>query len=148
MEFFTSLTAYHWIALALILLTAEMLGAAGFLLGASAAAFGMAALLWVVPDLQVVTQLLIYSVAAIVLTLVYFQLFRDAQAPTRPLLNKRAQRLLGHQFELTEDVHLGQGKVQIGDTLWRVETDSPLSRGTLVEVIDINRMVLVIAAKP
>ena len=44
MEILTNITAYHWIALALILLTAEMLGASGFLLGAAAAAFGMGAL--------------------------------------------------------------------------------------------------------
>ena len=67
--------------------------------------------------------------------------------PARPLLNKRAQRLIGHQFKLEEDIELGEGKVQIGDTFWQVKASEPLRKGTLVEVVDTHRMALVIAAK-
>ena len=45
MEIFTTITAYHWLALGLILLTAEVLGTAGFLLGAAVAALGMGVVL-------------------------------------------------------------------------------------------------------
>ena len=148
MEFFTTLTAYHWLALGLILLTAEVLGTAGFLLGAAVAALGMGVVLWLVPDMSIGLQLVIYVAVALVATLVYFQLFRDAQAePARPLLNKRAKRLVGHQFKLEIDLELGDGKVQIGDTLWHVKSDTPLNKGTLVEVIDTERMQLIIAAR-
>ena len=147
MEFFTNITAYHWVALALILLTAEMLGASGFLLGAAAAAFGMGALVWLIPDLSGAAQVTIYAIGAIIATILYFQLFRDAQQhPARPMLNKRAKRLIGHQFELTEDIELGTARIQIGDTMWKVQSDTPLTKGTKVEVIDTNRMSLVIAA--
>ncbi len=148
MEMFTSLTPYHWIALGLLLLTAEMLGASGFLLGAAAAAFGLAVIAWFVPDLAVAWQLTTYAIAAVVATIVYFQLFRDAQAePARPLLNKRANRLVGHRFKLEEDIELGSGRVQIGDTMWKVESETPLEAGTLVEVVGTRRMALVIAAR-
>jgi membrane protein implicated in regulation of membrane protease activity len=148
MEIFTEITAYHWVALGLILLTAEMLGASGFLLGAAAAAFAMGVVAWIVPGLSIPIQLAIYGAGATVLTIVYFQLFRDAQKkPARPLLNKRAKRLIGHQFKLDKAVELGSAKVQIGDTLWTVESEEELTEGTLVEVIDTHRMSLKIAAK-
>ena len=148
MEIFTSLTPYHWVALGLILLTAEMLGASGFLLGAAAAAFGMAVFNWLIPDASVFLQLVVYAGGATVLTLVYFQLFRDGQRePARPLLNKRARRLVGHQFHLEDDLTLGSAKVQIGDTMWTIESDAPITAGTLVEVTDTNRMSLVVTAK-
>lgn len=148
MDMFTTVTAYHWIALGLILLCAEMLGAAGFLLGAAAAALGMGVILWLMPDLSLTWQLIIYSISAVAATVIYFQLFRDAQKHQgRPLLNKRAQRLVGHQFKLPDDIELGTAKVQIGDTLWKVRCDGPLTKGTLVEVIDAKRMSLIIAAK-
>ena len=147
MEILTNITAYHWIALALILLTAEMLGASGFLLGAAAAAFGMGALVWMFPNMGIAMQFTVYAIGAIIATILYFQLFRDAQAqPARPLLNKRARRLVGHQFELEEDVDLGTTRIQIGDTMWKVESEQPIAKGTRVEVVDTNRMSLVIAA--
>ncbi len=143
-----SVTPYHWIALGLILLMAEMLGAAGFLLGAAAAALCMGGVLFLFPDLAIGWQLMYYAFGAVVATALYFQLFRDAQSkPARPLLNKRAQRLVGHQFKLEEDIEFGEGKVQIGDTFWHVTTSEPLQKGTLVEVVDTHRMALVIAAK-
>lgn len=148
MDIFNPITAYHWIALGLLLLTAEVLGTAGFLLGAAVAALGMGIALWLVPDMTLGMQIVGYVIGAVAATILYFQLFRDAQAqPARPLLNKRARRLVGHQFKLDEDIELGEGKVQIGDTIWQVRTDSPLSKGTLVEVVDTQRMLLLIAAK-
>ncbi len=148
MDMFTNITAYHWLALGLLLLIGEVLGTAGFLLGAAVAALGMGVVLWLVPELSFGWQLVIYAIAAVAATLLYFQVFRDAQSePARPLLNKRAKRLVGHQFKLEEDIELGEGKVQIGDTLWHVKSESPLTKGTLVEVVDTDRMQLVIAAK-
>ena len=148
MELFSQLTPYHWIALGLLLLVAEMLGASGFLLGAAVAALAMGAVTWIAPELSTVWQLTIYAFAAVAATLVYFQLFRDAQdQPARPLLNKRARRLIGHQFKLDDDLELSTGKVQIGDTMWSVEASEPLTKGTLVEVVDVDRMVLMIAPR-
>jgi membrane protein implicated in regulation of membrane protease activity len=148
MDIFNPITAYHWIALGLLLLTAEVLGTAGFLLGAAVAALGMGIGLWLLPDMSVSMQIIGYVIGAVAATVLYFQLFRDAQMqPARPLLNNRARRLVGHQFKLENDIEFGEGKVQIGDTFWQVRTDTPLSKGTLVEVTDTQRMLLVIAAR-
>ncbi len=146
MELFTDITAYHWLALGLILLTAEVLGTAGFLLGAGVAALGMGGVVALVPDLSLGWQIILYAISAMVATVVYFRLFRDAQkSDGAPLLNKRSRRLIGHQFTLEEDLALGVTKVQIGDTLWKVQADKPLVKGTKVEVVDAKRMSLIIA---
>ena len=148
MDFLTDITAYHWFALGLILLIAEMLGASGFLLGAGVAALGMGVVLWMFPDMSGSAQILLFSLSAVAATISYFKVFKDALADQgRPLLNKRAKRLIGHQFELEKDVNLGEAKVQIGDTMWKVVTDQPLSQGTIVEVVDTDRMSLIIVAK-
>ena len=147
MEFLTEVTAYHWFALGLILLTAEVLGTAGFLLGAGIAALGMGVVVALFPSLAVGTQVLLYVLSSAVATAVYFKMFRDDQSAqnVRPFLNKRASRLIGHRFELQDDINLGVTKVQIGDTLWRVKSDVPLTKGTSVEVVSAGRMSLVIA---
>ena len=148
MEIFNAITPYHWAALGLILLTAEMLGAAGFLIGAAVAAFAMAALTFMVGDLGGIAQLTLYSISAIVATTVYFRVFRDAQIAAQPNeLNQVTDRLIGHTFELDQDIGAGNQKIQIGDTLWRVRCDEALPKGALVEVIEARKMSLVIAAK-
>ena len=147
-ELLMTITPFHWLALGLILLAAEMLGAAGFLIGAGIAAIGLGVVVWIFPDLAPSWQVALYAISAVAATIFYFQVFRDSLATQgRPLLNKRAKRLIGHQFELENDIDLGKGKVQIGDTLWSVRTDQQLHKGTIVEVTDTNRMSLIIAAK-
>jgi membrane protein implicated in regulation of membrane protease activity len=147
-ELLTTITPFHWLALGLILLTAEVLGTAGFLIGAGVAALGMGVVVWLFPGLAPGWQIVVYAISAVGATIFYFQVFHDSlEAQGRPLLNKRAKRLIGHQFELADDIELGEGKVQIGDTFWKVTTDKPLTKGTVVEVTDANRMSLVIAAK-
>ena len=80
MDLFNPITAYHWIALGLLLLTAEVLGTAGFLLGAAVAALGMGVALWLVPGMSLDIQIVGYVIGAVAATILYFQLFRDAQA--------------------------------------------------------------------
>ncbi|MEM9620588.1 MAG: NfeD family protein, partial [Pseudomonadota bacterium] len=122
-------------------------GTAGFLLGAGVAALGMGAVLVMAPGLSISWQIVLYAISSVLATIVYFKLFRDAQRVDKaPLLNRRAKRLIGEQFTLSEDIN-GTARVQIGDTMWKVNTDEPLRKGTLVEVIDARRMSLVIAAK-
>jgi membrane protein implicated in regulation of membrane protease activity len=143
MDLFMSLSAVHWFALGLILLAAEALGAAGFLIGAAVAALANGVIVWLFPGLSPGVQLIVFAVGAIVATYVYFQMFRDAQRhDDTPPINERAASLIGHQFELAADVTHGEGRVQIGDTFWKVASDEDLSAGTLVEVEDADNMTL------
>ena len=134
MEWLTEINAYHWIALGLILFAAEALGAAGFLLGTAAAALVVGLLSLVMPGLAIVASLL------------YVKVFRDEQESTPDELNHRAESLVGTEFELTDDLPGGDGRVQIGDTFWHVHADADLARGARVRVVSADTMQLKVAA--
>ena len=146
MEIFTQLTPWHWLALALLLLGAEALGAAGFLLGAAIAAFASAVVVWLFPDLAAGAQLGIFALGAVLATVVWFQLFRDVQDDHDTGLNAGAARLIGTHLVLTSDIPHREGREQIGDTYWKLLTDEPLPEGTEVEVIAADTMHLKVRA--
>ncbi len=146
MELLTQLTAYHWFALGLILLGAEALGAAGFLLGTAVGALANGVLVWLLPELSSGWQLASFSMASILASAVYFQVFRDAQArEDTPPINQRAASLVGHHFTLKEPLNYGKGRVQIGDTFWSVAANQDLSAETSVTVIGVDGMTLEVA---
>ena len=146
MESFLTLTTFHWLVLGLLLLIAEMLGASGFLVGAAVAALAMSALTWAFPEMALGWQICLYAVTSIAATIYYFKVFRKSQLNDEDAgLNQRTHGLIGHQFKLPHDVDANGGKVQIGDTMWKVIPDSALSAGTQVEVVGATEMSLQIA---
>jgi membrane protein implicated in regulation of membrane protease activity len=148
MDILFELTAYHWLALGLILFGAEALGAAGFLLGAGAAALATGLVVWFAPELAPGGQLALFAIASVMATYLYFQVFRQVQDDAdTPLINQRAASLIGHEFALTEDIHHGAGRVQIGDTLWRVQCEGELAAGTEVRISGASDMSLRLTAK-
>ena len=146
MDTILAVNAFHWLALGLLLLAAEALGAAGFLLGAAAAAFSVGLVMLFVPALGLAAQLGLFALAALLGTLVYLKVFRLEQAAQPdPGLNHPAARLVGHEFDLPDGLPGGTGRVQIGDTLWRVEAPGTLDPGTRVRVEDADGMSLRLA---
>ncbi len=148
MEWLNEINAYHWIALGLLLFAAEALGAAGFLLGSAVAALVVGLLSLVMPGLGIAVELALFAVTAVIASLLYIKVFRDEQAATPDALNHRAESLIGKEFELTENLTGGDGRVQIGDTLWHVHADTALIRGARVKVVSADTMQLKVAAVP
>ena len=146
MEWLAEINAYHWIGLGLILFAAEALGAAGFLLGTAAAALVVGLLSLVMPGLGLATELVLFACIAVVASLLYIKAFRDEQEAIPDELNHRAEQLIGKEFELNEDLHGGDGRVQIGDTFWRVHADADLLRGARVRVVSADTMQLKVTA--
>ena len=147
MEFFQQIEVWHWLILALLLLGGEVLGAAGFMLGAVAAALTMSLLLWLDVDLSWQQQISIFAALSLVFSIIYWKRFRRFnQATETPQLNDRAAQLVGRQFTLDQSLVGGQGKQQIGDTLWKVQADSDLAAGTQVKVVAGANMALHIEA--
>ena len=146
MEWLFELSAYHWLVLGLLLLGAEALGAAGFLLGAGIAALATGVVVFIAPELSASLQLILFSVSALVASYLYIGVFRQAQDEAgAPELNQRAAALIGHRFELTDALTDGTGSVQIGDTYWHVSAETELSSGTRVEVVAAEPMKLHLA---
>jgi len=145
MEWLTEINAYHWLALGLLLFAAEALGAAGFLLGTAAAAVVVGVLALMIPGLGIAMELALFAIIAMVASALYLNVFRDEQAANPDPLNHRAESLIGTEFELAEDLPNGNGRVQIGDTFWRVHADGTLAKGARVRVIDADTMHLTVS---
>lgn len=135
-------TFWHWFGVALILLVAEMLGAAGFLLwtGISAALIGL--LLLVFPNIDTSWQLVIFSLVTFAVLYVWWRhLQQRIDTSDQPLLNQRSAQYIGRQTVLVEPLTNGRGTVRIDDSRWQV-TGPELPKGALVKVIGLEDAML------
>ncbi|MDO6562694.1 NfeD family protein [Amphritea sp. 1_MG-2023] len=138
-----TLTQWHWLILGVVLLILEMLGASGFLIGLAVASLVMAGAvaLGVIDSWSY--QLLWFALLGVAFTVLYWRMFRSFNRHTdEPLLNDRAAQLIGRKFVLTQNLDNGQGRVQVGDTLWKAEADTSLTAGIEVEVYASEGMVI------
>ena len=145
MEWLNEISAWHWASFAIILLVLEILGTAGFLIGSSIAAFLMAAIVAISPDINWKWQLAIFSTSAVIFSLIYLKRFANFNENTdQPNLNNRAAQLIGKRCTLNEAIVNGQGRIQISDTFWKISCDSDLQASTQIEIIDFDSMTLIV----
>ncbi|MDP0587792.1 MAG: NfeD family protein [Candidatus Endonucleobacter bathymodioli] len=143
----SSLEPWHWVILFFLLLGVETLGAGGFLLGGATAALVVAGINWLLPSFGWAEQLAIFAALSLILTVAYWYFFQKVyDRDDLPDLNNRGAQLIGRYVELNEDLPYGQGKAQIGDTLWKVKVSSKKSlfKGTFVVVTGCQNMTLLI----
>ncbi|QCR36842.1 NfeD family protein [Nissabacter sp. SGAir0207] len=131
-----------WLTLGGLLLAAEMLGAGGYLLWSGVAAMLTGLLLWLLP-LGWQVQLLAFAL----LTLLtaggwWLWLKRRPGTPAARRLNRRGEQLIGTRATLRAPLHNGYGRLEIGDSSWRIHSDAPLQAGDEVEVIAIDGITL------
>jgi len=72
---------------------------------------------------------------------VYRYLRKHPLESEQPLLNRRADQLIGHSFDLVDPIVNGRGSIHSGDTIWRVEGPE-LPVGTAVKVVGADGSVL------
>ncbi|GAA4648804.1 NfeD family protein [Kistimonas scapharcae] len=138
-----SLQPWHWLILSLVLFALEALGASGFLIGAGIASALMALLLWLFPSLDWGVQLMLFGVGTLAMTVAWWKVFRRYNEQTdHPELNNRAVQMVGRVIVLEQPVSNGQGRIQIGDTFWKVRSEADLEAGTTVVVSGYDGMVL------
>ncbi len=146
-EWLSQLEPWHWLSLGLLLLAAEALGAAGFLLGTAIAAFLVALVNAVAPGLSWQTQTVIFALSAVAFSFAYWKYFKDFNKQSdHEELNQRAATLIGREITLSHSVSGGQGRIQIGDTFWKVYCEQELNEGTKVKVVSADNMTLTIVA--
>ena len=146
MYLFNYLESWHWLTLSFLLLAIETLGAGGFLLGSAGASVLIAAVIWLIPALGWTEQLSLFAIFSIIFTVGYWKLFRkENNKSDYPELNNRASQLIGRVFELDQDLLPGhQKRIQLGDTLWRVQSNKPLWKNSVVEGVGSEDMLLII----
>ena len=133
---------WFWLSLGGLLLAAEMLGASGYLLWSGLSAVLVGLLTWVMPQGWPL-QGTIFAILTIVTALLWWYWLRK-RTLSRPqsMLNQRGQQLVGLRATLTDPVINGFGRVNIGDSSWRVKSEQDLPAGTHVEVIAIDGITL------
>lgn len=145
MEFLSSIQPWHWLIVGFLFLGLEALGTGGFMLGTALAGLLLALVLWLVPELDWAWQLVWFGAASLVFTVAYWKLFRRVNEQSdHSQLNNRAAQLIGRVVEVSEPLPHGQGRVQIGDTLWKVQATESIEAGTQVIVIGADGMTLLI----
>jgi len=130
-----------WACVSLLLMAAEMLAPGAFMLWLGFAAAGVFALLLVAP-LTPIWQAVAFVLLSLVSVTAYWRLFRKS-GPTsdQPLLNRRAEQLVGQVYPLDAAIVDGRGRLKIGDAFWAVEgPDAPVR--TQVRIAAVHGMSL------
>jgi inner membrane protein len=135
-------SGWFWWSLALLLFAIEALAPGVFMIWLGAAAAATAVVLLLV-ELDLAGQWILFSLLALAaVALARRWRRRHAPAPSdQPLLNRRAEQLVGRVFPLATAIRNGRGKVQVGDALWSVEGED-LEAGREVRVIAVDGLVL------
>ena len=131
-----------WGAVALALFAAEALAPGAFMLWLGFAAVAVFLMVVAMPGLSVLAQVAAFVGLAFVSILVYRTWFRTrGRESDQPMLNRRAEQLVGRVVPLDQAIVNGAGRVQIADAFWDVVgPDAPA--GTAVRVIAVDGMTL------
>ncbi|MBP2849166.1 NfeD family protein [Dickeya oryzae] len=133
---------WFWLSLGGLLLAAEMLGAAGYLLWSGVAALLTGILAWLLP-LDWAWQCIAFAVLTVIAALLWWQwLRRRLEKQPSPVLNQRGQQLIGLHTTLSEPLVNGFGRVNIGDSSWRIQAEQDLPAGTVVEITAVEGITL------
>lgn len=132
-----------WAIAALLLFAAEALLPGAFMLWFGFAAAALALVLLAVPGIVLVWQVVLFAVFAVISVGVYLKWFRraDRKDSDQPLLNRRADQLVGSVVMLQAPIVAGRGRIQIADAFWQVE-GADLPAGTRVRVVAVDGMTL------
>ena len=142
---------WNWWILALVLMGLEILapgafflwfGISAFVIGTISLAVGPETGFWIWQT-QVVGFVVLSFVAALFGR--RFMNQRGWNKSDNPMLNARAQQMIGRVGVLIEAISGGQGRVKIGDTTWRV-SGPELPAGVQVKVVSEHSGLLVVEA--
>jgi membrane protein implicated in regulation of membrane protease activity len=135
---------WHWMILGLLLLIIEAFGGAGFMLGAAIGSLLTGCIVWLVGVMPWEGQLMLWAILAFSCSLLYWRFFKASlQASDQPDLNHRKAHFVGRKLTLKTDIDF-EGRIQIGDTFWKVKSDEPLKSGDIIEVMSVNTTTLTI----
>ncbi|QBH00617.1 NfeD family protein [Xanthomonas oryzae] len=133
-----------WAVLALLLIAAETLVPGAFLLWMGIAAAAVCVLVLVLPDIALLVQIVAFVVLSFVSVQVYRTWFRGkGRESDRPLLNRRAEQLIGRRALLDQAIDDGRGRVKVDDAFW-VVAGPDLPAGTPVRIVGVDGMTLLV----
>lgn len=131
-----------WAAVALLLFAAETMAPGAFMLWMGFAATVVFLGVLLVDGVPLLAQVAAFVVLSFISIQIYRTWFRGtARTSDKPLLNRRAEQLVGKVTRLDQPIVGGRGRVKIDDAFWVVDgPDLPV--GTQVRVVAVDGMTL------
>ncbi len=138
--------ALYWVGLGALFFLVEMVTGSGFLLFFGASAFIVAVLPLIFPGIALSTQLIVFSILTVLDALCWKMIlkYRRTQTSDKPLLNKKADQLIGQEVTLKSAITHGTGRISMGDTIWQIKCDEDLPMGATVRIVAMEGAVLVV----
>ena len=135
-----------WAALAVTLFAAEALAPGAFMLWMGIAAAAVFLTVWAIDGMRVLLQVILFVVLSFVSIQVYRTWFRQRARPSdQPLLNRRAEQLIGRVVTLDQAISAGVGRAKVDDAFW-VVAGPDLPQGSTVRVVAVDGMTLKVQA--
>lgn len=142
---------WSWMALGLFLLLLEIIAPGVFLLwiGIAAILVGLISLvLWDAAFWVWQVQVVLFLALSLICVFVGKRFVTSrGEVSDQPLLNRRGDQLIGRTATLTEPIENGRGRVQLGDTMWRV-SGPDLPAGARIRVIKASDADLELLVEP
>ncbi|MFC7048581.1 NfeD family protein [Emcibacter nanhaiensis] len=141
----------HWLwfvaALALIGFEVAMPGVVFMWLAIASAIVGFVVL--AMPDMSWEMQFVVFSVLSVVSVFVGRSYLKKHPLETQDAtLNRRGAQYVGHNYTLVSDMENGEGKIKIGDTLWKVRGEFAGKSGQVVHVTGTDGVILMVSEQP
>ena len=137
-QLMAELGPWNWMVLGIILLGLEIVLPGVFMLwiGIAALIVGAVSLLpWQAAFWGWQIQVLVFLVLSLLSAYAGKKLMgARTQASDQPLLNRRSEQMIGRTATLVEPIRNGHGRIQLGDTFWRV-SGPDLPAGARVRVV-------------
>lgn len=147
MELLNQIEFWYWLIAAVVMIVIEMLLPAAYFLWMGISAFIVGLLLYTIPTMPLLIQVVIFGVLSIV-TLVLYKKHKKLN-PTvndEPNLNRRGEQYVGRIFTLEEPIVNGVGKVKVDDSTWKVKgPDMPA--GMKVRVMSVDGTVFLVESE-
>jgi len=115
---------WHWFALGAVLVGLEIVSTTFYFLWPGVAAAIVGILLYVFPSLGLNGQIILFSVLAVVSTIVWKRYAPESWTSTEPhpTLNRRAAQYEGRRAKVASDFANGRGAILLDDTRWSAVT--------------------------
>jgi membrane protein implicated in regulation of membrane protease activity len=134
---------YTWLAIGLLMAAAEMAIPGVFLIWMAGAALIVGFVTFFFP-IGILVQILIFAALAIAAVFMGRRYLRNNPIePADPMMNRRADRLVGETVVVTQAIAAGSGKVKLGDSEWLAK-GADAQPGTVVRVTGHDGTVLTV----
>ncbi|WP_119165781.1 NfeD family protein [Algihabitans albus] len=139
---------WHWVALGVILIGAELALPGLVLLWFGIGALLVGVLLTLAPELALSWQIAIFAATSVLATLLSrLWLRRFGGSGGAPSLNRPDEGLAGRVFRLDAPIEFGSGHLWIGDVRWRI-VGPDLPAGKKVRVVAWDKVAAALTVEP